>query len=195
MFRKSVDRFRLSLSRGNVAPDGVMVGLFYGAVYRTVKTLQVRADQYVVYSEIEFVLVVRNAQPASRLGEGIIHVLTDDAVGIRDRGIVEVAAYYDVGMFGAGNGVSYAVGLRGTYGGGFGQFADKQTGTAFYFFFLRVFQHAFVYHFIFFGQFVRFQVIVDKSQGVFSNLYFVDDGTVVVAFVFQGMCRRMGNLE
>ena len=114
MFRKSVDRFRLSLSRGNVAPDGVMVGLFYGAVYRTVKTLQVRADQYVVYPEIEFVLVVRDAQPASRLGEGIIHVLADDAVGIRDRGIVEVAAYYDVGMFGAGNGFGYAVGLRGT---------------------------------------------------------------------------------
>ena len=65
MFRKSVDRFRLSLSRGNVAPDGVMVGLFYGAVYRTVKTLQVRADQYVVYPEIESVLVVGDAQPPS----------------------------------------------------------------------------------------------------------------------------------
>lgn len=72
-----------------------MVRRFDRLVYGAVVGFQIRAYQDVVYSEIELVLVVRNPQSFAGLGERVVQSLGEDAVRVRDRPVVEVAACYN----------------------------------------------------------------------------------------------------
>ena len=49
-----------------------MVGFFYRTVHRTVIRFKGFACQDIVYPEIEFILIIRNTQPAAGLGKSII---------------------------------------------------------------------------------------------------------------------------
>ena len=68
--------------RGKTAPDGIMVGRIDAAVDGTLVGFQGFADQDIVYAEVEFVLVVGDAQAASRLGERIVQLSGNRAVGV-----------------------------------------------------------------------------------------------------------------
>ena len=75
-----------------------MVRIFDRTVYRAVISFHIIADEYVVYPEIELVLVVGDSQPASGFGESIIQVFCNLAVGVRDGSVVEITADNDVRM-------------------------------------------------------------------------------------------------
>ena len=176
----------------DIAPDGIVVRILDGSVHGTVVSPQVSAGQYIVYPEIESILVIGDAQAASGLGEGIIQLTGDGMMRIRNGGIVEVTADNDVRVPRCGNLVGDRVSLGGTDSGCFRQLADEEAYAAFHFLLFGRFQHVLIYHFVGLGQFVRFQVVVDKGKGISPYFYFIDDRAVIFAGIIEYACRKYG---
>ena len=70
------------MRRRDVAPDGVMVGVFDAAVHRAAVGFQVGAGEDVVNAEVEAVSVIGNARAEAGCDEGVVQSAPDDAVGV-----------------------------------------------------------------------------------------------------------------
>ena len=74
-----------------IAPDRVMVRIFDRTVYGTVIGFLIGADQNIVYPEIEFIQIIGDAQSPAGLCKGVIQLLSQDTMGIRNGSVVEIA--------------------------------------------------------------------------------------------------------
>ena len=60
-------------------------------LYGTVIGFLIGADQNIVYPEIEFIQIIGDAQSPAGLCKGVIQLLSQDTMGIRNGSVVEIA--------------------------------------------------------------------------------------------------------
>ena len=85
------------LSEFEFAPVGVMVGCVDGVIDLAAKHAVSLSGQDVVDAEVHKMGVIGNAWSEGGFAIGILQVLGDDAMGIGDRRVIEVATHDDVG--------------------------------------------------------------------------------------------------
>ena len=105
-----------------IAPDRVMVRIFDRTVYGTVIGFLIGADQNIVYPEIEFIQIIGDAQSPAGLCKGVIQLLSQDTMGLRNGSVVEIATGNNSRVFAVCDGDGYRIRLRRTDGRRFCQF-------------------------------------------------------------------------
>ena len=92
-----------------IAPDRVMVRIFDRTVYGTVIGFLIGADQNIVYPEIEFIQIIGDAQSPAGLCKGVIQLLSQDTMGIRNGSVVEIATGNNSRVFAVCDGDGYRI--------------------------------------------------------------------------------------